>query len=53
MSYQDPHWLQERYKNYTDDDLHDRYRELTVFGDDDAEKLMIEQESKRREKAND
>lgn len=50
MSLLSPGYLKEYYKNWTSDDLHDRYRELSYFGDEKSfEKLMIEAESKRRE----
>jgi hypothetical protein len=46
----DPHWLKERYKDYTNDELNDRFRYLDMFGDDDKELGMIVQEAKRRER---
>lgn len=43
-------WLKNFYKSWTDDDLHDRRREIIRFGDNESEKIMIEMEAVRREK---
>jgi hypothetical protein len=42
-------YLQDRFKNWTDDDLHDRLREIRHFGGDESEAMLIEAESKRRQ----
>ncbi|CAN7357581.1 hypothetical protein [Paenibacillus sp. LjRoot56] len=49
MSFISPQWLKDYFKGWTDDDLHDRHREITSFGGSESEKMMIEMESKRRE----
>lgn len=52
MSFLNPLWLKSFYEKWTDDDLHDRYREICTFGGNEPEKLMIELESKRRSDTN-
>ncbi|KRE33262.1 hypothetical protein [Paenibacillus sp. Soil724D2] len=49
MSFISPQWLKDYFKGWTDDDLFDRHREITSFGGNESEKMMIEMESKRRE----
>ncbi|MEC0231252.1 hypothetical protein [Paenibacillus alba] len=45
-------YLKERFKTWSDDDLHDRNRKIKKFGGNEAEQTMIELESRRRDQEN-
>jgi hypothetical protein len=43
-------WLKNYYKFWSDNDLQDRYREITLFGGNETEAVMLRMELDRRAK---
>lgn len=50
MSYQDPHWLKEKYKDVSIEDLLEQMKVAYIF--DHPDKVVIKAEIERREKEN-